>query len=889
MRRWLPVLALVAACGGEPAPPVDSDVSSDSVLTQHNDARRSGAYLYEKKLDTTNVRGEQFGYRCSRRVDGQIYAQPLYVKGVGGRNLLIVATMAGSVYAFDADDESPDPDGAQVWHAALRPANPRPPAPDPQEEFLAGTPTIGVMSTPVADPSQGALFAVSATGPVDAREFWLYKLALADGAVLDETRVAGAVTAGGVTTTFDGALQIQRTGLLLSRDEVYFAFAGYGDAGDYHGWVMGYPARGKLGAADRVFCDTPHSADFMHHGGGIWQSGNGLAADDDGNLYLLTGNGPLGEPADHPRAFEDSFVRLTPDGAGFAARAWTPPDFFVLERDDQDLGSGGALLLPGGRVVGGGKTGVLYLLDRALPSPGGPPIQCFQAAVRQYPSTFGADFQPRVDGETGCPITYDTASIDAPNIHGTPVAWTDGAGVTRVYVWAEKDSLRAYPYAVDRGFDLAHALATDVKANMGMPGGALSISADGSRGGSGVLWASIPEPEARRCHGDALCDASHSLVPGRLFAFDAATLAELWSTSVPLYAKFNPPTVAGGRAYLATFAGDLRVYGLRPLPAQELVGSGAAAGSAPAAAVDGARVDVYVRGAHDDRLAHRFFDGAAWQASDLAPDPGPPLVGSPAAAAGGVFARDLAGGLVFRLGGGPWGEGGGLLGGDPVAVTDGDGAIHVFAVRADGRLAHARVAGAWAGWDAAPELLAQALAPGSRPAAAVEADGTLDVLARGGDGNLLLLAADPDGTWRGWESAGGSLASDPAAASPEAGRLDVLGLAADDTLVHALRANGGWRWEAAPFAGVVLAHGEAPSVASLGPDRLDVFARGARGGLRHVALLDGAWLSWEWLGDGVALATATVATPRGLAVVSADGDGATLAVVHPGAVLPPGH
>jgi hypothetical protein len=90
----------------------------------------------------------------------------------------------------------------------------------------------------------------------------------------------------------------------------------------------------------------------------------------------------------------------------------------------------------------------------------------------------------------------------------------------------------------------------------------LSLSANGSTSGSGIVWASVSYSG----------DSNQQTVPGILRAFDATNLnTELWNSKqnavrddVGNYAKFAPPTIANGKVYLATFSNQLLVYGLQP-------------------------------------------------------------------------------------------------------------------------------------------------------------------------------------------------------------------------------------------------------------------------------------------------------------------------------------
>ncbi|MEU5418904.1 hypothetical protein [Streptomyces sp. NPDC020667] len=514
-----------------------------SVTTQHNDNRRTGANPLETTLRPGNVRPATFGKLFSRAVDGQIYAQPLYlarcpVEGHGVRDVVFTATMHNSVYAFDADDPAAS---APLWHTSLGPSVTLPDANVGPPGYRDIAVEVGVVSTPVIDVERHVLYVVAFTGEQGAYHHTLHALDLSTGreALGGPVRITATVPGTGDGSvqgklTFTSNRQIQRAALTLAGGRVYVAFASYGDQDPYHGWVFGFDA-GDLRRTG-VYVTTPGT-----RRGGIWQAGQGLGVDDRGNLYFMTGNG--GFRADGSE-LGDAVVQLTPDLA--LADWFSPFDNAALDAADADLGSAGPLLIPGTRLLlGGGKAGKFYLLDTG-------DMGHFQA---------GSDSQIVQSFQVVAP------DRDSHHIHGGAVHWNfRGGGGPWVYVWPENAFLRAYRFTGGTlgTTPVSTSTTTDPKGvpggAPGMPGGILSVSADGDDPATGLVWATHPYRD----------NANQAVVEGVFRAYQATDLTqEVWNSKmnaarddVGLFAKFAPPTVAGGRVYVPTFSGVLQVYGL---------------------------------------------------------------------------------------------------------------------------------------------------------------------------------------------------------------------------------------------------------------------------------------------------------------------------------------
>ncbi len=546
--HWL-MQACVQACvlaGLLAATPV---WAAGDVLTQHNDASRSGAQLQETVLTPANVTPNTFGRLYERTVNGQIISQPLYVSGLsvpnlGVRNVVYVVTRANVVYAFDADSADTDPTHGQIWSA---PVTVEAAAPVPGMCGETQGP-VGVTSTPVIDRTTNTMYLVARRSD---GTIWLNALNIATGAPAGAGAVQIVASANGMS--FNQSLELQRAGILLQNGALVLAFSALNcDNAGWHGWVLAYRTAdlAQVGAFA-----TTSAAGF---GGGVWQSGTGLVGDGS-NVYFMTGNGSVSGATD----LGESFVKLTlgsAPGYGLTYNAsYAVANWPTLNAGDTDLGSGGPLLLPGNRVVGGGKQGKLYVLNSANmlpsqnpPTPGAQPSggsDGFQAFVNTWHDNANSP------ACMSAPITgiacymphgyYELTETFGPNIHTGLIYWNG-----RVYGMPEKDYLRAFAYDPGAGvLATTPAAVGSVRSPDGMPGSALSLSANGAS--NGIIWASTPK-----------FDGQWANVPGSLIAFDAQSLNVLWRDDDDVaFAKFNPPTIGGGKVFRPTFANKLIVYG----------------------------------------------------------------------------------------------------------------------------------------------------------------------------------------------------------------------------------------------------------------------------------------------------------------------------------------
>lgn len=502
-------------------------------MTNRYDISRSGADLHETELTTKNVCTTHFGKIFERTVDGDIYAQPLIktgvqIPGVGLRNVVYVATVNNSLYAFDADS----PTAAKpFWHAGQEVfGQPVPKAEltdmPPDQPYLNFESTVGIVATPVIDPATNTIYVVANSKKNGEHRFRLHAFDLATGREKTEMHSPVTIEAmypGGGFGTSDGKIRfrprkmLNRPGLLLVDGVLYMAFTAHLDGEpkfDYHGWIMAYDAKSLRQIS--VYCTTPDGIQ-----GGIWQSGTGLAAETREGiyplLYAVVANGSAGG-----RNYGGSVLQLYPGELMSMKLAFTPPNAAYLNDHDLDLSTGPVLLPELPMLIACSKEGKCYVVDRSdfhL-------VQEFQASINSY----GGD-RPS-------------------NIHGAPIAWRTSKGVLRLFIWGEDDYLRGFQYDGQRfvGADKSVPRAPQKS----MPGGMLALSANESAPGSAVLWAALPESG----------DANIATVDGIVRAFDAENVSkELWNSNqnaardrLGKFAKFCPPVVANGKVYVATFA-----------------------------------------------------------------------------------------------------------------------------------------------------------------------------------------------------------------------------------------------------------------------------------------------------------------------------------------------
>jgi hypothetical protein len=542
----LVVFAALSACGGSggstpttaggsastggaaPTAPATPTAGTD-VTTYKNDVLRTGQNTTESVLTTANVTSATFGLLRTLAVDGKVDAQPLYLSKLtvagASHNVVFVATENNSVYAFDSDT------GATVWQVSLTASGE---TTSDIHSCSQVTPQIGITSTPVIDRSAGAhgtVFAVAMTKDAAGNYHQrLHALDVTSGAEM--TGSPKEITATYLATSFAPGQYEERAALLLANGTIYTSWTSHCDDAPYGGWVMAYSESTLAQTGVLNVAPGASGSGYSSQGPAIWMSGGGPAADTTGNVYVLTGNGRFETTLDangFPSAgdYGNSFVKISTSGGVLAVA-----DYFALKNgvtesgNDQDLGSGGIMLLPDltdandtlhHLAVGAGKDGNLYVVSRD--------------SLGKFTATANNIWQ-ELDGAL------------PGGIWSTP-AYFNGA----VYYGTSGGTLKAFSVT---NAQLSGSAVSQSATQFTYPGTSPVASANGTT--NGIIW------------------AYENATPAVLHAYDATNLIhELYNSNQAANGrdqfgagnKFIAPTVADGKVFAASTTG-VGVFGLLP-------------------------------------------------------------------------------------------------------------------------------------------------------------------------------------------------------------------------------------------------------------------------------------------------------------------------------------
>ncbi len=523
-----PAVATTAQSGGE-----DKSIHqyflgyAGDVLTYHYNSSRQGANLAETILTPSNVNSTSFGKTALLNVDGRVDAQPLYVYKLPGtlriQNTLFVVTEHGSVYNFDADA------GTQTWKVSAIPAGE---TPSDNHGCSQISPEIGITDTPVIDRQRGPFGAIyfvamskDSSGHYHQR---LHALDLKTGAELFGGPTEITATYPGTGDGSQGGQVIfapgqfaERAGLLEFGGTIYMAFTSHCDQRPYTGWVMAYNSQTL--AQTSVVDVTPNGNE-----GAIWMAGAGLAADNQA-LYFLDGNGTFDTTLDSHGFpvngdYGNAFMKISTGGTLTVLDYFTMHNTVQESMNDEDLGSGGAMILPDltdsqGQVhhlaVGAGKDANIYVVDR-------------ENMGKFNPNNDSAIYQ-EIDGAL------------PGGVWAMPAYFNN-----TVYYGSVSQPLKAFGISNAK---LSTSPASQTSTSFTYPGTTPSVSANGTS--NGIVW------------------AIENTSPAVLHAYDATDLSrELYNTNQAGSRdqfgpgnKFITPLIVNGKVFVGTPTG-VAVFGL---------------------------------------------------------------------------------------------------------------------------------------------------------------------------------------------------------------------------------------------------------------------------------------------------------------------------------------
>jgi hypothetical protein len=525
------------------------------VLTYHNDLARTGQNLHEYALTPTTVASGNFGKRWSCPLDGLVSAQPLYVPnltiGGGVHNVLFVATMNDSVYAFDADNGSCTP----YWQRSFISPSAGNNITTVSSADAGCNDTLvnyGITGTPVIDAVAQTIYVVPNTTENGTTVQRLHALSLSTGAertnspVLIQASVPG--TAGGSNTvSFNALYQNQRPGLVLSNGGVIIGWAAHCDnyQWPWNGWLMRYDATTLAQTA--VFNATPNGA--LGGRAGIWMSGGAPAVDSAGDMYFSTGNGAFDAttavtpPAMPPNNdFGESFINVNSTSLT-VQDFYTPSQNLSWSNSDLDISAGGVIVLPDGAgpsshpnlLVGTDKQGHVWMIDRSNMS----------------------GYVPGADNTVQY-LLMPGATGGGYIVRGTPAYWNNTLYVSLIYGPVMALQLSGGLLPASNGTAIASSQSNE---NYGSPNPSPVISASPS--GNAILWALDNSANGTD-------NGAGAFGPAILRAYDATNLGKTLYSSSTLAAdaagnaaKFISPVIANGHVYVVGYE-SLTVYGLAP-------------------------------------------------------------------------------------------------------------------------------------------------------------------------------------------------------------------------------------------------------------------------------------------------------------------------------------
>ena len=597
------------------------------VLTRSYDIGRNGANTTETSFTPQLVAQKGLKKIKSLNIpdDPRIEAQPLYVPGLVVKkdnkphNVVLVATMGNHVFAFDAEA----PQGKdRLWKSTLL-GKPYKPIVKQKGDATHHRETNvdlwginimwGILSTPVIDLDAQQMYLTNWTegGDPNSPVLLLHRIRLSDGIEIGMgQKLNGALKDANGNPVMDARNrpvqlnpnQKERAALLLSplrgpHKTLFIGITGGEEPGDPHGWMVAVDV-------DTFTQTAAIPTTQKGFGGGVWQGAQGPAGDDQGNVYVMTGNGGFNAKKNNNDTnpgtigdfngssdFAEAFVRFKYQSTGAGQGALSLDDWFIPFQDskrngqgnpdyqDQDLGSGGPILPAGTNLMmGAGKDGILYVLDRqnlGKKQPGDltalkqPPLFVTFNGTGLNPSPPDIDF---ILG--GGPDRGQGPPKKTHHLHASPAYWNGPSGPL-LFDWGENESLRSWQVDPSSGkvsflgksAEIAsHASALDQSIG-GMTGGMISISSSGAN--NGIVWSLAPIDG----------NANQNVVAGIARAYDAtafdgtntdgtAKIKLLWDSAKSgvtfNFSKFCPPMVADGKLYVATYDGRVDVYQLNP-------------------------------------------------------------------------------------------------------------------------------------------------------------------------------------------------------------------------------------------------------------------------------------------------------------------------------------